>query len=155
MIVLFIFFMTSVSIISNEFSNLLISRISVKTYYEPIDCLKDLIQSEIPLMSQIQLKNELLGKNSQLEILVNKAIKNESWIEDPDYFKSNKWLVEMSKGKNALFIREKSIRYFLIVYKLVPNFRFKTIRDYSSKSLNSFIYRKGLDKNFRRKLNYW
>ena len=80
MIVLFMFYTISVSIISIEFSNFLISEMSLKTYQERNNCLKDLIHNGIGLMMPVFFKEKFGRKNTMMNLIVNETIRDNNLL---------------------------------------------------------------------------
>ena len=109
MIVLFVFFIISISIISIEFSNLLISSMSLRISEEKNNDLKGLINNEIRLITPSFIKpiNHLWRKNTNMNMLVNQSIEdNNMWSLSENKTQQYFWMEKLLRGDHAILIYE-------------------------------------------------
>ena len=117
MIVLFVFFIISISIISIEFSNLLISSMSLRISEEKNNDLKGLINNEIRLITPSFIKpiNHLWSKNINMNMLVNQSIKdNNMWSLSENKTQQYFWMEKLLRGDHAILIYEVPLKMRMV-----------------------------------------
>ena len=113
-IVLFVFFIKSVSIISIEFSNLLISEISLKISEERNDGLKDLINNGIGLMLPVFQVKQLRSKSPMINLIVNESIRDNNLFNWSTFYLQGHWMERLSRGRHAIYLFEVPFKRELI-----------------------------------------
>ena len=146
--------MISVSIISNEFSNLLTSQMSVRYSYEKVPDVKSLSSSKIEVISTYH--SDYLGYNN---ILLDQKILQNTIINLNKFIDEDKWMRGLFDRDYAIIMYEVPFKSVLSQFyeKYSPNETFVVqkvtkIKDFSRSSLTVLAINKRMEINFSNQL---
>ena len=157
MIVLKAFFIITLLMISQLFSNLLISQMTLKISSEVINSLNDLIKFKITLMAPgISFINRMVGKkNEDMDELLQNSVKTKNMFDIREFISEDKWIANLCRGTHAIMFFEVplKIRITKIASQIKCRIKIRSIDDSSRQNYGSIILNRNLNLKLRRDIN--